>query len=459
MSNINQNNIQQTFDVSSEFIEDLKKSLEAKNYSQINRILKDFHPSDIAEIISNLPIDERFQLVSSKVIELPPEIFVEFNDEVQREILNKLSSDYIAKIINGLESDNAIQIITSLEEDKKIEVFEKIPRENKKIIEEILKIYPEDSAAHLMQREYASVPQNWSVGQTIDYLRDTNDLPQEFLLIFIVNQENKLIGSVPSSRVLRSSREADMQSIMNEYKFFIYGSMDKEEVGNLFEQYNLVSAPVVDKNNHLIGMITADDVITVVKEETEEDALKLVGVQDEEITDSALKITQKRFVWLFINLLTAILASYCIGFFDGNIQRVVALAVLMPIVASMGGNAGTQTLTVTVRLLATQDLISQNMSKIITKEFIVGFFNGVLFALVSAVIVYLWFNDFKLSILIAVAMVINMTIAGISGILIPVFLDKIKIDPAIASSVFVTTVTDVAGFVSFLGLAGLVFGF
>ena len=304
-----------------------------------------------------------------------------------------------------------------------------------------------------MQREFAAIPQDWSVGQTIDYLRETNELPKEFLEIFIINELNIPVGSVPSSRVLRTSREVKMNSIMNSNKFLIPAEMDQEQVAYNFEQYNLFSAGVVDSNHKLIGMITGDDIVTIIKEEAEEDTLRLAGVSDEEISDTAFSITKKRFVWLAINLLTAILASTVISLFNASIEKVVALAILMPIVASMGGNAGTQTLTVTVRLIATKELIASNVSKIISKEFLVGLFNGLIFAVITSIAIYIWFLDIRLSLLIAVAMTINMTAAGFFGIIVPITLNKFKIDPAISSSVFVTTVTDVFGFLSFLGLA------
>ena len=310
-----------------------------------------------------------------------------------------------------------------------------------------------------MQREFAAIPHDWSVGQTIDYLREANELPKEFLEIFIINELNIPVGSVPSSRVLRTAREVKMNSIMNSNKFLIPAEMDQEQVAYNFEQYNLFSAGVVDKNHKLIGMITGDDIVTIIKEEAEEDTLRLAGVSDEEISDSALSITKKRFVWLAINLLTAILASTVISLFNASIEKVVALAILMPIVASMGGNAGTQTLTVTVRLLATKELISSNVRKIISKEFLVGFFNGLIFAVITALAIHVWFQDIRLSLLIAVAMIINMTAAGFFGIVVPVTLNKFKIDPAISSSVFVTTVTDVFGFLSFLGLASYFLNF
>ena len=309
-----------------------------------------------------------------------------------------------------------------------------------------------------MQTEYCAVSPNWTVGETIDYLRENEDLPKEFLQIFIVDNFGKLIGSIPSSRVLRNPRNIKMDNIMDRRPVLINGDLDKEEVGNLFEQYNLVSAGVIDRNKKLIGMITADDILTVVKEEGEEDVLKLAGVQDEEVTDNAFKITKKRFIWLLINLFTAVIASRVIGLFDENIEKVVALAVLMPIVASMGGNAATQTLAVTIRLLATKELTTDNLFKIINKEFCIGFLNGLFFSIISALFVFFWFYDFKLSILIGISMIINMIFAGLSGIIIPVMLEKYKIDPAIASTVFVTTITDVIGFLSFLGLASFVLG-
>ena len=447
-----------TFEVTKELIDNLVSLINEKRVVEINNTLHALHPSDAAEVLSNLPEKSRFDLLLLETIELKADTIIELNNTLQKDILNKLPTDEVVNIVNELESDNALQIVSNLNEDKKIEVYEKIPSKDKQLIEEVLNIYPEDSAARLMQTEYCSVSPNWTVGETIDYLRENEDLPKEFLQIFIVDNDGKLIGSVPSSRVLRNPRNIKMNNIMDETTVSINGDLDKEEVGNLFEQYNLVSAGVVDRNNKLIGMITADDILTVVKEEAEEDVLKLAGVQDEEITDNALKITKKRFIWLLINLFTAVIASRVIGLFDGNIEKVVALAILMPIVASMGGNAATQTLAVTIRLLATKELTADNIFKIINKEFYVGFLNGLLFSIISAAFVFFWFYDFKLSILIGISMIINMIFAGLSGIIVPTLLDKYKIDPAVASTVFVTTITDITGFLSFLGLASFVLG-
>ena len=312
--------------------------------------------------------------------------------------------------------------------------------------------YPEDSAARIMQREFTAIPSNWSVGQTIDYLRENKDLPEEFLEIFIVNENFKPIGSVPSSKVLRTPRETKMSSIMVDTLFLVPVDMDREEVGNLFENYNLSSACVVDKSEKLVGMITYDDILTVLKEEAEEDALRLAGVGDEEITDGVITKTKRRFNWLLLNLFTAFLATWCISLFGATIEQMVVLAFLMPIVASMGGNAGMQTLAVTVRSLATNDLTKNNFTQNILKEFNIGVLNGIIFAVISSVIVQLWFQDNQLSLIISISMILTMIIAGLFGILIPVTLKRMNIDPAIASSVFVTTITDVIGFVSFLGV-------
>ena len=441
------------FNISTSYLDNLVDKIDKKDLSAVDNLLDKLHPSDIAEVISNLPEKKRFELIALENFKINPHVIVELTDELQKDILEKISSDKIVKIVNSLESDNALQIIENLTDEKKDRVLTKIPLEDKNLFEETLSTYPENSAARIMQREFAAVPQDWSVGQTIDYLRETNELPKEFLEIFIINELNIPVGSVPSSRVLRTSREVKMNSIMNSNKFLIPAEMDQEQVAYNFEQYNLFSAGVVDSNHKLIGMITGDDIVTIIKEEAEEDTLRLAGVSDEEISDTAFSITKKRFVWLAINLLTAILASTVISLFNASIEKVVALAILMPIVASMGGNAGTQTLTVTVRLIATKELIASNVSKIISKEFLVGLFNGLIFAVIAGIAIYIWFRDVHLSLLIAVAMTINMTAAGFFGIVVPITLNKFKIDPAISSSVFVTTVTDVFGFLSFLGLA------
>jgi len=444
------------FEFNKEFINVLSKKIKDNDTAFLNRTLKELHPSDSADLIENLIPDNRTKLIELEGFNLDPEIFIELNESVQTEIFILLSTESIVNILRRLESDNALKILENLDEKKKNIVLNKLPPKDRFILQEGLS-YPEDSAARIMQREFTAIPSNWSVGQTIDYLRENKDLPEEFLEIFIVDSDFKPIGTVSSSKVLRAPRDSKMNLIMNEMQVLIPVNMDKEEVGRIFENYNLISAGVVDKTNKLVGMITGDDVVTVVKEEAEEDVLRLAGVGDEEITDSVLKKTKRRFNWLLLNLFTALLATWVISKFGATIEQMVALAFLMPIVASMGGNAGMQTLAVTIRAIATKELSSGNLTQIVTKEFIIGVLNGIIFAAITALIVQLWFKEINLSILIAVAMVLNMMVAGLFGILVPVSLKKFNIDPAIASSVFVTTITDVIGFLSFLGIGSYFF--
>ena len=444
------------FEFNKEFINVLSKKIKDNDTAFLNRTLKELHPSDSADLIENLIPENRTKLIEIEGFNLDPEIFIELNESIQTEIFILLSTESIVNILRRLESDNALKILENLDEKKKNTVLNKLPPKDRFILQEGLS-YPEDSAARIMQREFTAIPSNWSVGQTIDYLRENKDLPEEFLEIYIVDSDFKPIGTVPSSKVLRAPRDSKMNLIMSEMQVLIPVNMDKEEVGRIFENYNLISAGVVDKTNKLVGMITGDDVVTVVKEEAEEDVLRLAGVGDEEITDSVLKKTKRRFNWLLLNLFTALLATWVISKFGATIEQMVALAFLMPIVASMGGNAGMQTLAVTIRAIATKELSSGNLTQIVTKEFIIGVLNGIIFAAITGLIVQLWFKEINLSILIAVAMVLNMMVAGLFGILVPVSLKKFNIDPAIASSVFVTTITDVIGFLSFLGIGAYFF--
>ena len=438
-------------DFNKEFINTFSEKIENENIEFINQTLKDLHEADVANLIENLNPSTRIKLIELESFNINPEIFIELNESIQSDVLQLLSIDSIIKIIKRLESDNALKILENLEKDTKNKVLEKLPPKDKFLLEEGLS-YPDDSAARIMQREFTAVPSNWTVGQTIDYVREDKDLPEEFLEIFIVDNDFKPIGTVPSSRVLRTSRDLKMSSIMIEMPVLISANMDKEEVGHAFENYNLVSAGVVNKNNKLVGMITADDVVTVVQEEAEEDVLRLAGVGDEEITDSVMLKTKRRFNWLLLNLFTALLATWVISNFGASIEQMVALAFLMPIVASMGGNAGMQTLAVTIRAIATKELSKSNFNRVVGKEFLIGILNGIIFAVITAVIVQLWFKQINLSLLIGVSMILNMIVAGLFGILVPVSLKKLNVDPALASSVFVTTITDVIGFLSFLGL-------
>ena len=444
------------FEFNKEYIRVVNEKIQSNDALFITNFFKEMHPADAADIIEHLNENDREKLIKLNNFKIDPEVFIELNESIQAEIIKYLSSEAIVSILQNLESDNAIKILENLDEKNKNLVLNSLPPKDRFVLQESLS-YPEDTAARLMQREFTAIPSNWSVGQTIDYLRENKDLPEEFLEIFIVDNEFKPIGTVPSSKVLTTPRDTKMQSIMLETQLLIPVDMDQEEVGRLFENYNLNSACVVDKSNKLVGMITSDDVLTVLKEEAEEDALRLAGVGDEEITDGVFKKTKRRFNWLLLNLFTAFIATWVIYMYEDAIKEMVLLAVLMPIVASMGGNAGMQTLAVTIRALATKELSAGNFSKIVTKEFIIGILNGIIFAVIAATIVQLWLDQINLSILIAVAMILNMIVAGLFGILVPVALQRMKIDPAIASSVFVTTITDVVGFLSFLGIGAYFF--
>src|SRR6056300_659322 len=403
------------FEFNKEYIKVVTTKIANNDALFITNSFKEMHPADAADIIEHLNQSDRESLIKLNNFKIDPEVFVELNESVQTEIITYLSSDSIVSILTNLESDDAISILENVPEEDKNNILSSLPPKDRFALLESLS-YPEDTAARIMQQEFTP------------------------------------IGTVPSSRVLTTSRDTKMLSIMSESQLLIPVDMDKEEVANLFENYNLNSAAVVDKNNKLVGMIMSDDVLTVLQEEAEEDALRLAGVGDEEITDGVITRTKRRFNWLLLNLFTAFLATWCISLFGATIEQMVVLAFLMPIVASMWGNAGMQTLAVTVRTIATNDLTENNFTSNVIKEFSIGILNGIIFAVISAFIVQIWFQDSTLSIIISISMVLTMIIAGLFGILVPVTLKKMNIDPAIASSVFVTTITDVIGFVSFLGV-------
>ncbi|MDA7825313.1 magnesium transporter [Candidatus Pelagibacter sp.] len=440
------------FEFNKEYIKVVTTKIANNDAQFITNSFNEMHPADAADIIEHLGQNDRESLIKLNNFNIDPEVFIELNESVQSEIIAYLSPDTIVRLLKNLESDDAITILENVDEKDKNTILSSLPPKDRFALLESLS-YPEDTAARIMQREFTAIPSNWSVGQTIDYLRENKDLPEEFLEIFIIDEGFKPIGTVPSSKVLTTSRETKMLSIMSESQLLIPVDMDKEEVGNVFENYNLNSAAVVDKSNKLVGMIMYDDVLTVLKEEAEEDALRLAGVGDEEITDGVFKKTRRRFNWLLLNLFTAFLATWVISLFGATIEQMVILAFLMPIVASMGGNAGMQTLAVTVRTLATNDLTKNNFTQNILKEFNIGILNGIIFAIISALVVQAWFQDPLLSLIISMSMIVTMIVAGLFGILVPITLKKMDIDPAIASSVFVTTITDVIGFVSFLGVS------
>ena len=425
-----------------------------RNSEKLNKLIDDLHPADLADLLTFLNSEQRSFTLSVLDEETYTNVLAELDDTIIDETIQKLENKKVVKSISEMETDDAVNLIESLEPEAQKKILDQVPLAEREIFEESLN-YPEDSAGRRMQKEFVSMPAYWSVGQAIDYLREESDLPDDFFEIFIVDPLNKPLGSVSVSKVLRSARKTELNNILNDSPKFIKASMDQEEAALLFEQYSLVSAGVVDDQDRLIGRITADDIVWVLQEEAEEDILRLGGVSETEMNQSVIKSTQKRFIWLFLNLLTAILASVVISFFGASIEKMVALAVLMPIVASMGGNAGTQTLTLTVRALATKELVDTNRKKVFIKEIAISILNGFIFAILTSLATILWFNDPLLAVIVGAAMTINIFSAGLFGFLIPYSLNYFKIDPALASSVFVTTVTDVFGFLSFLGLASL----
>ena len=414
--------------------------------------LQDRHESDIAEIITVLPPDLRRTLIELIGSDLPPEVFAELDENIRDEAVDAVDTDTLVATVQQLDSDDAVFVLEDMAEDERDEVLQQIPQTERLVLERALD-FPEDSAGRLMQSEFIAVPPFWSVGQTIDYLRETENLPDDFLEIYITDPTHTPIGVVHLAEMLRAQRPVAMETLLHDDFTVMNAMTDREDVARLFERYNLVSAPVVDDDQRLIGVITADDVFEVIADEAGEDILRLGGVGDETVTDSVFEAARGRLSWLFLNLLTAIAASLVIGLFDGSIEQMVALAVLMPIVASMGGNAGTQTLTVTVRALATQELLPVNARRVVYRELGIGFFNGVVFAIIAGIVAALWFDDQMLGGVLAAAMIVNLVVAALAGILIPIGLYRADIDPAIASSVFVTTVTDVIGFFAFLGFA------
>ena len=415
-------------------------------------IIDNLPHSDIADIINLLKPSERESFVSLIKDKFQAEILSDLEETVREEVIHYLGYNFVANLLLKLDTDDAVHVIEDLEDDEKNIILQKVPINEREEIKSSLN-YPDDSAGRLMNLDFVSLPPHWNVGQAIDFLRSNVELPSEFYEIYLVDPANKPQGALLLSSLLRSDRDINLQDIKSNHFVTINSDLDKEIVAIEFERFDLVSAPVVDKNGRLIGVITADDIVDVIKDEAGEDIKFLGGVGDENITDSILKVSRGRFSWLFVNLLTAVLASVVIGIFDATREEMVALAILMPIVASMGGNAGTQTLTIAVRSLSTRDLIPLNYKRIINKEIIVNFYNGIIFAVITGFFGWIWFSDLSLGIVLAIAMILNMVVAGLAGILIPLGLNKLGIDPAIASTVFLTTITDVVGFLSFLGLA------
>ena len=436
-------------------VELISTYLENYQNSKIFAYLKEMHNADIAELIQNLDPVLRLSLINIISNKFDPEILTYLNDSLRDEIVETLDIKQLANNAKKLDIDDAVDLVEDLEKEDQNTFLENLEKEERTLIEEGLN-YPEDSAGRLMQRQFVALDLHWNVGQAIDYLRSNKkELPDDFYDIFLINSNKKVIGVVPLGRLMGSKRDIDLQKIKNKETRLIDVNTDQEEVAYLFSKYGLVSAAVIDENEKIIGSITVDDVVEVIEEEREEDILKLGGVGHTDIYNAVIDTTKSRFSWLLVNLLTAVVASIVIGFFEASIEKVVALAILMPIVASMGGNAGTQTLTVAVRALAVKELTTSNALKIIIKETFIGGINGIIFAIIISLVSMYWFQDLMLGVIIGLAMVLNLIVAGFAGTIIPLTLDRLKIDPALASGVILTTITDVFGFLSFLGLATL----
>ncbi|WP_159586350.1 magnesium transporter [Chelativorans xinjiangense] len=415
------------------------------------------HQSEVGDLLEALMPEQRRALVQLMGEEFDFTALTEVDEAIRLDIVGSLPNVQIAKALQHLDSDDAVYILEDIEQEDQDEILAQLPFTERVRLRRSLG-YPEETAGRRMQTEFVAVPPFWTVGQTIDYMRDEQNLPDSFSQIFVIDPTFRLVGAVDLDRILRTRRSVKIEDVMRETRHAIPATMDQEEAAKIFEQYDLLSAAVVDENERLVGVLTIDDVVDVITQEAEEDLMRMGGVGDEELSDTVLAISRSRVPWLMVNLVTALMSASVIGLFDASIEQMVALAVLMPIVASSGGNAGTQTMTVTVRALATRDLDIYNSGRIIRREILVGLLNGVTLALIVGTVAAIWFHNVQLGGIIGAAMIFNMLAAAVAGNLIPLLLNKAGADPAISSSVFVTMVTDVFGFFAFLGLATWWFG-
>ncbi|MEM9435097.1 MAG: magnesium transporter [Pseudomonadota bacterium] len=436
-------------------VDSLLEAVEATDVERLDTLLEPLHPADIADILEQISQAERRAFLSLWSMGIEGDILSELEDSVREEILEYLPKAVLTEAVRELESDDVVDLIEDLEDHQQEMILDTLADADRVAVERAL-AYPEYSAGRLMQRELVVAPQDWAVGQMIDFLRAHDDLPEQFYHVILVDPGYHPVGYVTLGKLLGSPRATKLTSIQEDSYRTIPVTQPEEEVAYAFNQYHLISAPVVDEDDRLVGVITIDDAMIVLDEEAEEDLLRLAGVGgDESLSDRTLETVRQRFPWLAVNLVTAILASLVIAQFEQILTQVVALAVLMPIVASMGGNAGTQSLTVAVRAIATKDLTGSNLYRVVRRETAAGLINGAVFAVIMGVIGMIWFGTPLLGFVIAIAMVINLVVAALAGILIPIVLDRLGIDPALASGAFVTTVTDVVGFFAFLGLAAM----
>jgi magnesium transporter len=441
-----------------DFVEAITHAIDAGDVPALRELVGDLHEADLGAVLEALEHDKRPRLVELLGIDFDFTALTEVDDTVREEILEELPPRTVAEGVRELDSDDAVAILEDLPTEERAEILEQLPPTERVALARSFD-YPEESAGRRMQTEFIAVPQSWNVGQAIDYMRETVELPERFYEVYVIDDAGKFVGAVPLDRLLRSMRPVLIADLMEDERPLIRADQDQEEVARLFQRYNWVAAPVLNADGRLVGVITFDDVADVIQEEAEEDIRALGGVRpDEELSDSVWFIAKSRFNWLLVNLATAFLASSVLGLFEGQLQQMVALAVLAPIVASQGGNATTQTMTVAVRALATRELIDTNARRVILRELLVGLLNGLAFAVITGIAAYVWFKVPGLGFVIGLAMICNLVAAALGGILIPLALHRMKIDPAVASSPFVTTVTDVVGFFSFLAIATLWFG-
>jgi len=441
-------------EVTPERVRRVEDALAEGRDAEAKRLLEELSAVGQAAVLEQVSEPQRDALVGLLKRDLDPEVLTELDDEVRDDVLDQLDSKDIAAAARELETDDAASLLEDLPEAERREILAELTPDERAEIEKAL-AYPEDSAGRMMQRSLVKVPQSWTVGQVIDYCREATDLPEDVYDLFVVDRSGRLKGSVPLGRMLRTKRPVPITELVDPDIPSVPATADQAEVAHLFRDQNLVSCPVVDEGGRLLGVIMVDDVVDVIDEEAEEDLLKMGGVGHDDMHANTVRTVRLRGVWLAVNLLTAVIASLVIGQFEGAIEKIVALAVLMPIVASMGGNAGTQTVTVAVRALAMGELTPANALRFIVKEIAVGGLNGMIFALLMGAAVVLWYHDWRLGAVIGAAMICNLVAAALAGTLIPIGLQKFGVDPAVSSTVFLTTVTDVIGFLAFLGLATL----
>jgi magnesium transporter len=438
-----------------DLVRDVALALHDGDTHKAANLVINLHPRDLADVIELLSPEHRVALIQALGPAFNYEVLSEIDETVRDQLSEALPNELLAKAVTELDTDDAAYLIENLEQEDREEILAQLPKGERAALERQLE-YPEESAGRLMQSDFVAVAPYWTVEQVIEHARETDDLPETFSEIFVVDPAFRVIGSVDLSRLLRTKKDVPVSDIMETDLDTVLATADQEEVARQFERYDLISAPVVDENGKLVGVITVDDVVEVIQDEADEDMLALGGVGDESIGDSVVQTAQSRVPWLIVNLGTAVLASFVIKLFDATIEQMVALAVLMPVVASIGGNAGTQTMTVTVRALATNKLGAANAPRIISRETLVGLLNGLVLSVIMAGIVFLWFGSSKLGGVIGAAMIVNLLAAALAGILIPLALDRLKLDPAPASGVFVSMITDCVGFFAFLGLASLI---